>query len=50
MADQKEQRDRAVVEYGMIVSLMLVAAIAVLVVFGTQVGDVLELIATRIHE
>jgi Flp pilus assembly pilin Flp len=47
--DRRDER-LTMAEYGVIVSLVVLTAVTVLVFFAIHVGEILSLIATRIHE
>ena len=44
------QRGQSVAEYALIVSLIVIVALVALAFFGTQISDVLSIIAEQINE
>lgn len=44
------QRGQSIAEYALIVSLIVIVALVALAFFGTQISDILSIIAEQINE
>ena len=44
------QRGQSIAEYALIVSLIVIVALVALAFFGTQISDILSMIAEQINE